>query len=204
MRALGLVVALLSFAPPSARAESGQGMPPAASEPARLPILASPTTPPATPREPTMAELEEAMPPTLTLPEFRLRAGGGVAIATGGDTLVWAHAAEEFDWQPAALEFVEFGVGAAETIGPSVLVQAGLRVGAYAWFCEDAIVRCQGALDLRAGVRTGAGGTGFDLGANLDLRLLFDEAFELTLRGAFATVELVSFLDVTLHAGAAF
>ena len=172
--------------------------------PTRLPVLESPTRRVPPPPEPTEAALEEALPPTLDLPEWRVRAGGGVGIATGGETLVWGRATQEVDVQPRELQFLEFGLAAAQTVGPATIVQAGVRSGAFAWFCDEGDVRCQGAIDLQAGVRAGGADVAFDLGANLDLRLLIGEVFEVSLRGGFFSVDLVSFVNATGQAGLAF
>jgi len=176
----------------------------APAEPTRLPVLESPTRRVPPPPEPSEAALEEALPPTLDLPQWRVRAGGGVGIATGGETLVWGRATQEVDVQPRDLQFLEFGLAAAQTVGPATIVQAGVRAGAFAWFCDEGDVRCQGAIDLQAGVRAGGADVAFDLGANLDLRLLIGEVFEVSLRGGFFSVDLVSFVNLTGQAGIAF
>lgn len=147
--------------------------------------------------DPSIAALEEQMVPTLTLPEFRVRAGGGIGIQTSGESNVYARITQEAEWQPPSLEFVSFGIGAAESIGAQSLYQVGGRIGGYAWFCEDPVVRCQGAITLQLGAVFGAVGPDFDFSADVDLRFLFVKTVELHLRGGFFAVQMISFVNVT-------
>lgn len=200
---LGALVAALAAALPSvavpslARAQDAQVVPP---PPRPAPAGSEP--------EPSIEELEEGMIPTLVLPEFRVRVGGGVGLQTSSAAPVgepvYGRITEEVEWMPPALEFVSFGVGAAQMFGPGPSVyQVGARVGGYAWFCEDAVVRCQGAITLQLGVVV-AGGTWFDFSADADLRFLFLQRFELFVRGSFLSFGSNSFLNIVAGAAIAF
>lgn len=175
------------------------------SEPEPEPVLRSPTDREAE-EEPTIEELEEGMIPTLTLPEFRVRVGGGVGIQTSGESNVFGRITEEFEWQPPALEFVLLGIGGAQAIstGGVGIYQVGARVGGHAWFCEDATVRCQGAITLQLGFVGGATGPNFDFSADADLRFLFGELVELHVRGGFFAVQMISFVNITAGIAIAF
>lgn len=158
--------------------------------------------------EPSIEELEDDLIPTLVLPEFRVRVGGGVGLQTSSASAVgqpvYGRITEEVEWMPPALEFVSFGVGAAHMFGPGQPVhQVGARVGGYAWFCEDAVVRCQGVITLQLGVVI-AGGTWFDFSADADLRFLFVKRFELFVRGSFLSFGSNSFVNIVGGAAIAF
>lgn len=148
------------------------------------------------------------MIPTLVLPEFRVRVGGGVGLQTSSAASVgqpvYGRITEEVEWMPPALEFVSFGVGAAQMFGPGPsLYQVGVRVGGHAWFCADAIVRCQGAITVQLGA-VFAGGTWFDFSADADLRFLLVKRFELFARGSFFSFESNSFLNIVAGVAIAF
>jgi hypothetical protein len=173
-------------------------------EPQREPILPAPTPhPPAS--ESDLEETDEPLPTSRPAPpEFRLRAGGGVMLPTTGPTVVYARLTQEVEWQPALLEFLALGFGASEMIGPVTLAQMGARAFAFAWFCADAVARCQGAIGVQMGVLFGALGLRFDLSADVDLRFLFDDRIEIYLRGGFFTVAIDAFLNLSGGLGVAF
>lgn len=200
---LGAFVAALAAVLPSvalpslARAQDAEIVP---APPRPAPATAEP--------DPSIEELEDDMIPTLVLPELRVRVGGGVGLQTSSASAVgepvYGRITEEVEWMPPALEFVSFGVGAAQMFGPGQPVyQVGARVGGYAWFCEDAVVRCQGAITLQLGVVI-AGGTWFDFSADADLRFLFLKRFELFLRGSFLSFGSNSFVNIVAGAAIAF
>jgi hypothetical protein len=176
-------------------------------DPEEEPILRSPTDRDAE-EEASIEELEEAMVPTLTLPEFRIRVGGGVGLQTSGGAgeNVFGRVTEEFEWQPAALEFLLFGIGGAQSIASngSGIYQVGARVGGHAWFCQDATVRCQGAITLQLGFVGGLTGPNFDFSADADLRFLFGERVEIYARGGFFAVSMISFVNITAGIAIAF
>ncbi|UJR86439.1 hypothetical protein [Sandaracinus amylolyticus] len=163
-------------------------------------VVPPPTTTSPDP-EPSIEELEEEMVPTLTLPEFRLRVGGGVGLQTSGPVAasepVYGRVTEELEWMPPPLEFVSFGIGAAQmfTTGGQIY-QVGARVGGYAWFCEDTVVRCQGAITLQLGAVFGSAGEWFDFSADADLRFLFVERIELFVRGSFLSFGSNSWINI--------
>ncbi|MDQ3034281.1 MAG: hypothetical protein M3Y87_17875 [Myxococcota bacterium] len=168
------------------------------------PVLSSPTARESE-EEPSIEELEASMVPTLVLPEFRVRLSGGVGIQTAGASAIYGRITEEVEWQPPALQFVLLGIGGAQLIGPGgVIYQVGGRVGGHAWFCEDAVVRCQGAITLQLGYVGGAGGAGFDFSADADLRFLFVKTVEVFVRGGFFAVGMASFVNVTAGLAIAF
>lgn len=156
--------------------------------------------------DPSVESVEEELPPTPHLPEFRLRAGGGISLATAGLSGVMGRATQEFEWQPPQLGFLFVGIGIAEMFPQYPTIQAGLRAGGYAMFCENALVRCTGAITLQVGVIAGAisSNVGFDFSADADLRFLFWQSLELHLRGGFFSFEMNSFVNITAGAGLAF
>lgn len=155
--------------------------------------------------DPSIEEFEEQLDPTLVMPEWRVRIGGGVSIATSGTDTILARTTQELEWLPPVLQFLTVGVGAAEMFGPAgTSGQVGLRVGGYAWFCEDPLVRCMGAITIQLGAIFGAIGPDFDFSADADLRFLFDKTFELHVRGGFFSVQSLSFVDITAGVGLAF
>jgi hypothetical protein len=170
-----------------------------------IPALPSPTARRAPEPEPSIEDLERRMQPTLDLPEFRARVGGGVGLQTSPADNVLGRVHEELEWQAPALEFVLVGLGAAQMFGPGgEIYQIGARVGGHAWFCEDPVVRCQGAITLQLGAVLGGLGANFDFSADADLRFLFDRRFELFVRGGFFSVSASSFLNLTGGVGLAF
>lgn len=155
--------------------------------------------------DPSIEEFEEQLDPTLVMPEFRVRIGGGVSIATSGTDTILARTTQELEWLPPVLQFLTVGVGAAEMFGPAgTSGQVGVRVGGYAWFCDDPLVRCMGAITIQLGAIFGAIGPDFDFSADADLRFLFDKTFELHVRGGFFSVGTLSFVDITAGVGLAF
>ncbi|AKF10139.1 hypothetical protein [Sandaracinus amylolyticus] len=171
-------------------------------------VLPSPTAGAPEP-EPSIEELEEQMIPTLVLPELRIRVGGGVGLQTSGPVAgaepVYGRVTEEVEWMPPALEFVSFGIGGAQmfTTGGQIY-QVGARVGGHAWFCEDVVVRCQGAITLQLGAVFGSLGEWFDFSADADLRFLFVERFELFVRGSFLSFGSNSWINIVGGAAIAF
>lgn len=169
-----------------------------------------------TPFEPTLGgeeeeesieELEERLVPTAWLPEFRIRAGGGIGIPLGGTSVILGRATQEVEWQIPEAEFIFVGLGAAEIFGSGVTVEAGARVGGLATFCEDRIVRCHGAITLQIGFLYGelAPAGAFDIAADVDVRFLFVNIFELFVRGGFFTAPGPnSFINVTAGLAIAF
>lgn len=169
------------------------------------PPLPSPTQRAAPEEDPEIAALEDQMVPTLTLPEFRVRVGGGIGIQTAGASNILGRVTQEVEWQPPALQFLLFGIGGAQAFGPAGMIwQVGGRIGGHAWFCEDSLVRCQGAITLQLGYVGGAGGEAFDFSADADLRFLFAKRFELFVRGGFLSVGIASFINVTAGVAIAF
>ena len=155
--------------------------------------------------DPSIEEFEEQLDPTLVMPEFRVRIGGGVSIATSGTDTILARTTQELEWLPPVLQFLTVGIGAAEMFGPAgTSGQVGVRVGGYAWFCDDPLVRCMGAITIQLGAIFGAIGPDFDFSADADLRFLFDKTFELHVRGGFFSVGTLSFVDITAGVGLAF
>lgn len=160
--------------------------------------------PPVEEGEPGIEAYEETLEPTLVLPEWRIRLGGGVSLATSGPSGVWGRATQEVEWLPPSLQFLSVGIGAAEMFGVGVTGQIGVRVGGYAWFCEDATVRCMGAITIQLGAIFGAIGPDFDFAADADLRFLFSQLIELHVRGGFFSVQMQSFVNITGGVGIAF
>ena len=80
-------------------------------------------------------------------------------------------------------------------------------MGGLAGFCEDRIVRCQGAIALQIGFLYGelAPAGAFDIAADVDIRFLFVNLIELYLRGGFFTAPGPnSFINVTAGMAIAF
>jgi hypothetical protein len=195
--------------------EPGEGIPPPRGPHQREPepILRSPTarqpragTPPNGDRD--VEEFEATLPATPpALPELRVRVGGGVMLPTSGGTVPLARISQEVEWQPPSLEFISVGLGAAQSIGLLTLVQVGARGAGLAWFCEDRVVRCQGAIAVQVGVLAGGYGLHFDLQADVDLRFLFAARVELFARGSFFSVYNAArdaFVSITGGAAIAF
>jgi hypothetical protein len=206
------VLVVLSISPSSLEAQDADA--PSLEVPAESVIVPEPSTedpaareldPLDDPRDPSIEEVEAAMLPTLTLPEFRVRVGAGVSIPTSGVVAPYLRLTQDVEWMPPAAEFLSFGIGAAQTTdaGFLTIVQVGARVGGFAWLCEEGSVRCMGAITLQIGAVVG-NAVAFDLSADVALRVLFEEIFELGLRGAFFVVDTISWLNISGEIAIAF
>ncbi len=150
---------------------------------------------------------ESSLTPTLYVPEFRIRAGGGVGIPLAGSNEVSLRLTQQVEWQPPDLEFLSFGLGGSElVVGGNSIGQVGVRVGGYAAFCHEPGLTCQGAINVQLGAIFGGGvEPSFDLSADLQLRLLIADHFELHVEGGFWTAPGgLSYVDVTAGLGVAF
>lgn len=147
-------------------------------------------------------EEEEALPPPPD-PEWRLRAGAGVGLPLNGASQPYLRLYQEIEWQPAILSPFLFGIGGAEYLVSGVLGSAGARVGLATYFCQDAVVRCQGAINLVVGAFFGQGVLAFDFGGEGDVRFLFG-ALELTVRLGFGGGGGINMLHGGAGIGAAF
>jgi len=139
-------------------------------------------------------------------PEYRLRAGAGVALPTAGDTRALLRLTQDVELQPLPTTPFYFGVGGAEVIGGSFVIgTVGANLGLAAWVASDPAFRLQGAIHLHLGAAFGGGNVGPDIAGEVDLRLLTaDDVLELHLRGGFFTLGGVTFLDITAGLGVAF
>ncbi len=146
--------------------------------------------------------LEEA--PPRPLPEWRLRAGAGVGIPVSGSSTPTLRLHQEVEWQPEAVAPFVFGVGGAEYLLGGVFGSVGGRFGMATLFCENEVMRCQGAVSIVLGAFLGEHLAAFDVGGEGDVRLLFGDAFELSLRGGFDGGGGVNMIHVDLGLAAAF
>lgn len=139
-------------------------------------------------------------------PIFRLRAGAGVSLPTGGSTNAAARFSQDFEVQMRELAPFYFGLGGAETLSDgNVIGQAGANVGLAAWITEDPLYRIQGAIHFHIGAVFGGGYLDFDLGGEIDLRMLVaDDIIELHARGGFFTLGGVSSINISGGIGVAF
>lgn len=139
-------------------------------------------------------------------PIFRLRAGAGVSLPTGGSTEAAARFSQDFEVQMRELAPFYFGLGGAETLANGVVLgQLGVNVGLAAWIAEDPLYRLQGAIHFHIGAVFGGGYLDFDLGGEIDLRMLVaDDIIELHARGGFFTLGGVSSINISGGIGVAF
>lgn len=168
-----------------------------------------PTPPrPMTAEEAEAAEeraLDEDVPlPPPPDPEWRLHAGAGIGVPTNGYSDVFVRFHQDIEFQPNDAAPFLFGIGGAEYIGPSTLGSIHGRFGAHAWFCEDAVVRCQGTVALTAGAFfAGASSTAFEVAGDADARFLFG-SFELSVRVGFGGGAGINLMNAGAALGAAF
>lgn len=146
----------------------------------------------------------ELVPDPPDLPEWRLRAGAGVALPTAGEYGVALRLTQDAEWQPRGVEPFLFGIGGSENVANGVIGQAHARVGLHAWFCEEGPMRCQAAIAVIGGAAFGLGNVGPDVAGEVDMRLLFWETLELHVRGGFFTLGGVALIDITGGLGVAF
>lgn len=147
------------------------------------------------------------LPPRLREPpEYRLRAGAGVALPTAGDTRALLRITQDVELQPLPTSPFYFGVGGAEVLGGSFVIgTVGANLGLAAWVASDPSFRLQGAIHLHLGAAFGGGTVSPDIAGEVDLRLLTaEDVLELHLRGGFFTLGGVTFLDITAGLGVAF
>lgn len=155
--------------------------------------------------EPTIIDDDMELPPDPPdLPEFRLRAGAGVALPTAGDFGLGFRITQDFEWQPRGGEPFFVGLGGAEILGAGVVGQAHVRLGLHAWFCEERPVRCQAAVAFVGGAAFGSNLVAPNIAGDTDLRFLFWERLELHVRGGFSFLANVPFIDITGGIGVAF
>jgi hypothetical protein len=148
--------------------------------------------------EPTVIDEDmDLVPDPPDLPEWRLRAGAGVALPTAGEFGFALRLTQDFEWQPRGAEPFLFGIGGSENLGAGLIGQAHARVGLHAWFCDERPVRCQGAVAVVGGAAFGLGNVGPDLAGEVDLRFLFWERLELHARGGFFTLGGVALINIT-------
>jgi hypothetical protein len=147
------------------------------------------------------------LPPRLPEPpEYRLRAGAGVALPTAGDTRPLARITQDFEVQPLPATPFYFGVGGAEVLGGAFVIgTVGANIGLAAWVASEPNLRFQGAIHLHLGASFGGGFVSFDAAGEVDLRLLTgDDLLELHLRGGFFTLQSITYIDITAGLGLAF
>lgn len=148
------------------------------------------------------AEAEDALPPPPD-PEWRLRLGAGVGLPLNGASSPYLRLYQEIEWQPTIVAPLIFGLGGAEYLVGGLLGSAGARVGLATYFCADAIVRCQAAINVVLGAFFGQGVLAFDFGGEGDVRFLFG-ALELTVRLGFGGGGGINMLHGGAGVGAAF
>ncbi len=163
---------------------------------------------PSSPRtEPEPPEPDPELSEPLTLPppepEWRLRLGVGATASTSATDVLSLRLTQEIEWMPAAAAPFLFGLTGGEVFTSTPIYLAGVRLGAWARFCEDRVVVCSGAIAIRAGATFGFGGTQFDIGGDADARFRFD-GFELGVRLGFFVVSGNTFVDALGLLGAAF
>ncbi len=139
-------------------------------------------------------------------PIFRLRAGAGVSLPTGGPTEAGARFSQDFEVHMRELAPFYFGIGGAETLTAGVVIgQVGANAGLAAWIMEDPLYRLQGAIHFHIGAVFGGGYADVDLGGEVDIRMLLaDDYFELHVRGGFFTFGGVSSINISGGLGVAF
>jgi len=136
-------------------------------------------------------------------PEFRLRAGAGIALPLSVLDVPLLRIHQDFEWLPSAVAPFVFGVSGAQYLGASTLFSVGGRIGATAFFCETEGMRCQGAISTQIGAFFGPNLVAFEATGEADARLLFD-AFEVSLRIGFGGAGGFNMLFADLGVGAAF
>lgn len=130
-----------------------------------------------------LEEEMDALPPPPE-PEWRLRVGAGVGLPLAGASVPYLRLLQEVEWQPTGAAPFIFGLGGAEYLLGGVLGSVGARLGAATLFCQDSVVRCQGAIHLVLGAFFGQNLVAFDAGGEGDVRFLFG-ALELFVRVGF-------------------
>ena len=145
---------------------------------------------------------ENALPP-LPDPEFRLRAGAGIALPLSVLDVPLLRIHQDFEWLPVATAPFIFGISGAQYFGAATFGSAGGRIGATAFFCETEGMRCQGAISTQIGAFFGSNSVAFEATGEADARLLFG-AFELSLRVGFAGAGGFNMLFADLGIGGAF
>ena len=145
---------------------------------------------------------ENALPPPPD-PEFRLRAGAGIALPLSVLDVPLLRIHQDFEWLPSATAPFVFGISGAQYLGVSTFGSVGGRIGATAFFCEMEGLRCQGAISTQIGAFFGSNSVAFEATGEADARLLFD-AFEVHLRLGFAGAGGINMLFADLGIGAAF
>lgn len=155
-----------------------------------------------TEEERRLDEEAEQLPPPPP-PEWRLRAGVGVALPLNGASSPFLRLHQEIEWQPTVIAPFLFGLGGAEYLLGGTLGQADARIGMTAFFCEDAIVRCQAAVAFVVGAFFGQNLLAFDVGGEGDVRFLFG-ALELSIRLGFGGGGGLNVLHGSGGIGAAF
>lgn len=147
------------------------------------------------------------LPPRLREPpEYRLRAGAGVALPTADDTRPLARITQDFEVQPLPAAPFYFGVGGAEVVGGAFVIgTVGANLGLAAWVASDPGFRLQGAIHLHLGVSFGGSNVSPDIAGEVDVRLLTaEDILELHLRGGFFTLAGITHIDITAGVGVAF
>lgn len=147
-------------------------------------------------------EEADALPPPPP-PEWRLRAGIGVGLPLNGANVPYMRVHQEIEWQPTGAAPFIFGLGGSEYLLGGVLGSAGARIGMATDFCQDAVVRCQGAVNVVLGAFFGSGLLAFDAGGEGDVRFLFG-ALELSVRVGFGGGGGINMLYGSGGIGAAF
>lgn len=139
-------------------------------------------------------------------PQFRLRAGAGVALPTAGATTPAFRVSQDFEIQLREIAPFYFGVGGAEILTADGLIgQAGVNAGLAAWIARDPMFRLQGAIHVHLGAAFGGGFANFDIGGEVDIRLLVaDDILEFHLRGGFFTFVSIPFVNISAGLGVAF
>ncbi len=145
---------------------------------------------------------ERALPPPPD-PEFRLRAGAGIALPMSVLEVPLLRLHQDFEWLPSATAPFVFGISGAQYLGVATFGSVGGRIGATAFFCEMEGMRCQGAISTQIGAFFGSNTVAFEATGEADARLLFD-AFEVSLRIGFAGANGFNMLFADLGIGAAF
>lgn len=126
-----------------------------------------------------------ARTPPPPMPEWRIRVGGGVGIPVSGSSTPMLRLHEELEFQPEAAAPFVFGIGGAEYLLGGTFGSVGARLGMASSFCEVGVVRCQGGVHIVLGAFLGEHLAAFDVGGEGDVRFLFSDVFELSLRGGF-------------------
>lgn len=137
-------------------------------------------------------------------PEFRLRAGAGIALPTAGDNRPLARITQDVELQLRDAAPFYFGIGGAEVFSTFVIGTVGVNAGLAAWVLQDPGIRLQGAIHVHLGASFGGGYVSPDIAGEVDFRLLTaDDYLELHLRGGFFTLNSITYLDITAGIGIA-